>query len=216
MRWGRGPTYVAMESTGVYWIPLYQMLEENNIKVFLVNARHVKNVPGKKTDVADCQWLQQLHSFGLLRSSFRPSKEICILRSFVRQRETLVKSATSHIQRMQKALCQMNIQLHKVISDISGDTGIRIIEAIIAGERNPRNLALMRDGRIRSSVDIIEKSLEGDYREEHIFVLKQENELYSIYQKKILECDSEIEMYLKKIEIINVGPLPTSSHLAVD
>jgi len=135
---------VAMESTGVYWIPLFQILEDRGIRVSLVNARHVKNVPGKKTDVKDCQWLQQLHSFGLLSASFRPEQEICELRSYVRQRQVLTEGSSSHIQRMQKALTQMNIQLHKVISDISGATGLHIIEAIISGQRDPHQLALLK------------------------------------------------------------------------
>lgn len=191
---------VAMESTGVYWIPLFQILENNGFEVILVNARHVKNVPGRKTDVQDCQWLQQLHSYGLLRGSFRPADEICVLRSYMRQRENLIRSASGHIQRMQKALVQMNLQLHKVISDVTGTTGIKIIEAIIKGERNPHLLASLKDYRIKNSEETIAKTLEGDYREEHLFSLKQEFDLYRIYQEKIIECDNQIVQYYKKID----------------
>lgn len=185
---------IAMESTGVYWIPVFQILERNGFEVILVNARHVKNVPGRKTDVQDCQWLQQLHSYGLLRGSFRPNDEICVLRGYIRQRESLMRNAASHIQRMQKAMVQMNLQLHKVISDITGNTGIKIIEAILNGERDPNKLASLRGSRNKNSEDTIAKALHGDYREEHIFALKQEYELYSIYQAKILECDAEVVM----------------------
>lgn len=191
---------VAMESTGVYWIPLFQILECSGFDVFLVNARHVKNVPGRKTDVLDCQWLQQLHSYGLLQSSFRPDDSICVLRSYVRQRSTLIKCTSSHIQRMQKALDQMNIHLHRVISDLTGVTGMRIIEAIIHGERNPVKLARLRDGRIKAGLEDIIKSLEGDWRAEHLFVLQQEYELYQAYRKKIDDCESEITRYLSEIE----------------
>lgn len=191
---------IAMESTGVYWIPVFQILERNGFEVILVNARHVKNVPGRKTDVQDCQWLQQLHSYGLLRGSFRPNDEICILRGYIRQRENLMRSAARHIQRMQKAMIQMNVQLHKVISDVTGDTGIRIIEAIVKGERDPNKLASLRGARIKNSSDTIAKALNGDYREEHIFTLKQEYDLYNIYQEKIQDCDKEIEKFLQKID----------------
>jgi len=191
---------VAMESTGVYWIPLFQILEHNGFEVILVNARHVKNVPGRKTDVQDCQWLQQLHGYGLLRGSFRPADEICVLRSYMRQRENLIRSASGHIQRMQKALVQMNLQLHKVISDVTGTTGIKIIEAIIKGERNPHLLASLKDYRIKNSEETIAKALDGDYREEHLFSLKQEFDLYRIYQEKIIECDNQIVQYYKKID----------------
>jgi transposase len=191
---------VAMESTGVYWIPLFQVLESHGFEVILVNARHVKNVPGRKTDVQDCQWLQQLHSYGLLRGSFRPADEICVLRSYIRQRENLTRSTSSHIQRMQKALTQMNLQLHKVISDITGVTGIKIIEAILDGERDPQVLASLRGSRIKSSEEEIAKALEGEYREEHLFSLKQEFALYKIYQEKITECDNQIVQYYQKID----------------
>ena len=206
---------VAMESTGVYWIPLYQILEARGFEVVLVNARHVKHVPGRKTDVLDCQWLQQLHSYGLLRGSFRPEDRICVLRSYIRQRDNLVKSAQSHINRMQKALEQMNIQLHKVITHLTGLTGMRIIEAILDGERDPITLAQLRDHRIKSSEETIAKSLEGDWRQEHLFSLRQEYELYQIFRDKIAECDQQIEACLRSFESRldpDQTPLPTYKH----
>ncbi len=193
-------TTVAMESTGVYWTPLFQVLESYGFEVKLANARHVKNVPGRKSDVQDCQWLQQLHSYGLIQGSFRPDDQMCILRSYVRQRKNLTESATTHINRMQKALVQMNIQLHKVISHITGVTGMQIIKAIIEGERNPNKLAELRDVRIKSDKSAIAKALTGDYREEHLFALQQEFELYNVYQEKIAECDKNIENHYKTFE----------------
>jgi len=187
---------VAMESTGVYWVPLFQVLESYGFQVYLVNARHVKNVPGRKTDVEDCQWLQQLHTFGLLAASFRPEDEICVLRSYWRHRENLVRYASGHVQHMQKALEQMNVQLHKVISDITGVTGMRIIQAILDGERDRQTLAALKDHRIRSSADRIAKALEGDYRSEHLFTLRQALETYTFYQRQIAACDQQIEAYL--------------------
>src|SRR3990167_6393198 len=172
---------VAMESTGVYWIPLYEILDARGFKVVLVNARDVKNFPGRKNDVKDCQWLQQLHSCGLLHASFRPEDHICTLRGFMRQRDNLVKGAGIHVQRMQKALTQMNVQLHKVISDVTGQTGVKIIEAILAGERNPTVLAKLRGTRIKNDEATIAKALVGNYREEHLFSLEQEFDLYKIY-----------------------------------
>jgi len=196
---------VAMESTGVYWIPLYELLESQGFEVKLVDARHVKNVSGRKTDVMDCQWLQQLHTFGLLSGAFRPNEEVCALRAYLRQRSMLIEQAASHIQHMQKALSQMNIQLHNVISDITGDTGMTIIRAMVGGERNPKRLANYRDRRCKNSVETIEKSLVGHYREEHLFALTQALELYDVYQSKIKSCDGEIEKRLaafKKSETI--------------
>lgn len=185
---------VVMESTGVYWIPVYQVLEAAGFEVYLVNAKHVKNVPGrKKTDVEDCRWIQKLHSCGLIQGSFRPDDQTCTLRSYVRQRARLTECAASHILRMQKALAEMNLQLRNVISDIMGVTGIAIIKAILAGERDPIKLAQLRDPRIKKGEDVIAKSLNGDYRKEHLFVLKQEFELYEFYQSKIAELDKEIE-----------------------
>lgn len=191
-----GVTTVAMESTGVYWIPLYELLESRGFDVKLVDARHVKNVSGRKTDVLDCQWLQQLHTYGLLSGAFRPNEQVCALRSYGRQRSMLIEQASSHIQHMQKALSQMNVQLHNVISDITGETGMRIIRAIINGERDTKLLATYRDPRCKNPLEIIEKSLTGCYREEHVFSLKQALELYETYQSKIASCDEEIEKKL--------------------
>jgi transposase len=191
---------VAMESTGVYWISLFQILETQGFDVKLVNARHVKNVPGRKTDVQDCQWLQQLHTYGLLSGSFRPEDSICVLRSYWRHRDNLIRYAAAHIQHMQKALTEMNLQLHKVISDITGVTGMRIIQAILDGERDPVKLAQMRDPRIKSSEEKIAKALEGDYRQEHLFALKQSLELYSHYHQQVQACDQQIETYLSDLD----------------
>ena len=191
---------VAMESTGVYWIAAFQVLETRGFEVKLVNARHVKNVPGRKTDVMDCQWIQRLHSFGLLSGSFRPEDQICVLRSYWRHRDSLVSYAAVHVQHMQKALIQMNVQLHKVIADITGLTGMRIIRAILAGQRDPLKLAQMKDPRIKSSVKRIAKALEGDYRPEHLFALQQAVELYDIYRQKITACDRQIEECLAQFE----------------
>ena len=191
---------VAMESTGVYWVPLFQILETQGFDVKLVNARHVKNVPGRKTDVEDCQWLQQLHTYGLLSGSFRPDDSICVLRSYWRHRDNLIRYAAAHVQHMQKALTEMNIQLHKVISDITGVTGMRIIRAILDGERNLVKLAQMKDPRIKNSEETIAKALEGDYRPEHLFALKQAVELYFFYHQQIDACNQEIEDYLKQLE----------------
>lgn len=188
---------IAMESTGVYWIPVFQILEQRGFEVYLVNAKYVKNVPGRKSDVQDSQWLQKLHSCGLLHASFRPEDNICILRSYIRQRERLIKSSTMHVLRMQKVLIEMNLQLRNVITDITGTTGMAIIRAIIDGERDPVKLAKLRDYRIKSSEETIVKSLQGDYRKEHLFVLKQEFELYMGYLKKIEEIDIQIEEHYK-------------------
>lgn len=189
---------VAMESTGVYWIPLFQILETRGFEVHLVNAHHVKTVPGRKSDVLDCQWLQQLHSYGLLAGSFRPTDQVCQLRSYIRHRDTLVTSASTHVLRMQKALTEMNVQLHRVISDITGRTGMRILGAIAAGERNPEVLAAMRDTRVKASQSEIAAALTGDYRTEQVFILQQELHLYDTYQRQIQACDVEIERLLNE------------------
>lgn len=189
---------VAMESTGVYWIPIFQILEEKGFKVFLVNARHVKNVPGRKSDVSDCQWLQRLHSFGLLSASFQPDAMTRELRTYLRQRDGLVRYTTAHIQHMQKSLTQMNIQLHNVISDITGKSGMAIIRAIIRGERNPDELVKLCDHGLKNPISVIRKSLEGNYLDEHIFTLTQAVELYDFYQKQILECENKITGLLAK------------------
>lgn len=187
---------VAMESTGVYWIPVFQVLESRGFDVKLVNAHYVKTVPGRKTDVLDCQWLQKLHSYGLLSGSFRPDNQICVLRSYIRQRDNLIKSACVHVQRMQKALTEMNLQLHRVISDITGTTGLSIIKAIVAGERNPLSLAALKDGRIKANSEEIAAALIGDYRSELVFILQQELQLYEFYQAQILAVDTQIEQCL--------------------
>lgn len=192
-----GVTSVAMESTGVYWIPLFELLECHGFEVKLVDARHVKNVSGRKSDVLDCQWIQQLHTYGLLAGAFRPPDEICVLRSYLRQREMLTQSASMHIQHMQKALQQMNLLLHNVVSDITGVTGMKIIKAILAGERDPRVLARNRDERCHNTTATIAKSLVGNYREEHLFALRQAVDLYETYQDKIADCDRAI---IKQVE----------------
>lgn len=191
---------VVMESTGVYWIPVFQILEEYGFEVKLVNACHVKNVPGRKTDVQDCQWLQQLHTFGLLSGAFRPDKEICILRSYWRHRAELVESCAKQIHLMQKALTQMNLHLHKTISDITGVTGMAIIRAIVKGERDPKRLAKMRHPTVKSSEQTIADALTGNYRQEHVFVLKQALELYDTYRLKIAECEQQIELSMATFE----------------
>lgn len=208
---------VAMEATGVYWIPLFQILETRGFEVCLVNARHVKNVPGRKSDVLDCQWLQYLHAVGLLRASFRPADEICVLRSLLRHRDSLIEMASCHVQHMQKALDQMNLHLHHVISDITGVTGLAILDAILAGERNPEVLAQLRDHRIKASPATIVKALIGDYRAEHLFTLRQSLEAYRHYRRLITDCDAEIQRQLQSFDSKidpSQHPIPpsTSSH----
>jgi len=188
-----------MESTGVYWIPVFEILESDGFEVILVNARDVKQVPGRKTDYNDAQWLQKLHQFGLLRGSFRPAEHIASLRAYMRHRERLIEYAAAHIQHMQKALMQMNLQLHHVVSDITGVTGMKIIRAIIRGERDAALLAAHRDIRCKESETTITAALTGNYRDEHIFGLKQAVELYDYYQKLIDECDEEIEKSMAKL-----------------
>ena len=194
---------IAMESTGVYWISLYEILVERGFSVKLVDARHVKNVSGRKTDVLDCQWLQQLHTYGLLQSAFIPELFICKLRAYVRQREMLIGYGSDHIQHMQKALIQMNVKLQNVVTDITGTTGMTIIKAIISGERDPLTLAQYRDARCKNSVEVIAKSLVGNYREEHIFTLSQSLELYEFYREQIKKCDIEIERLLEEFKSQN-------------
>jgi transposase len=187
---------VAMESTGVYWIALYEILDARGIKVLLANARDVKHVPGRKTDVNDAQWLQQLHTYGLLRGSFHPPAEIAVLRAYLRQRERLLDYAAAHVQHMQKALTQMNLKLQHVVADIAGQTGMRIIRAILAGTRDPNVLAGYRDSRCKRSPEEIAKALEGHYRAEHLFALEQALALYDAYQERIAACDRQIEAAL--------------------
>jgi transposase len=206
-----GVETVVMESTSVYWIPVFELLEARGFVVFLVNARDAKHVPGRKTDVSDAQWLQRLHSHGLLRASFRPKGEIVELRAYLRQRERLLEYAASHIQHMQKALTEMNLQLHHVVADITGATGLRIIRAILAGERDPAALARLRDTRCHASVETITKALTGHYRAEHLFALEQALALYDAYQEKASACDARIEVVLKQLSFRRgrkVGPLP--------
>lgn len=205
-----GVTTVAMESTGVYWIPLFELLERRGFEVKLVDARHVKNVSGRKSDVLDCQWIQQLHTYGLLAGAFRPADEICVLRSYLRQREMLTQAASMHIQHMQKALQQMNLLLHNVVSDITGVTGMKIIKAILAGERDARVLARNRDGRCKHSSSTIAKSLVGNYREEHLFALQQAVDLYETYQAKIADCDEAIIKQLEKQPTISDDEPPAA------
>jgi len=183
---------VAMESTGVYWIPLYELLESKGFTVYLVNARHVKNVSGRKSDVLDCQWLQQLMSYGLLSGAFRPAEEICALRAVVRTREMLVEYQASHIQHMQKALTEMNLQLANVISDVAGVSGQAIIRAILTGERDPHKLADLCDRRIRASKEDIVKSLEGNWRDEHVFSLRTAVNLFDAYHEQMKACDMQL------------------------
>lgn len=191
---------VAMEATGVYWIPLYDILEAAGFQVCLVNARHLKNVSGRKTDVLDCQWIQQLHTYGLLSPSFRPPEQIVALRSLVRHREMLVQYRSAHIQHMQKALTQMNLRLTSVLSDITGVTGMKIIRAILAGERNPQILAEFREPGCKKSEAEIAKSLEGHYKRELLFTLKQAVELYDFYDRQLRECDAELEKMYQEFE----------------
>jgi transposase len=205
-------TTVAMEATGVYWIPLYDILEARGFEVLLVNARHVKNVPGRKSDVSDCEWLRDLHSVGLLRGSFRPTDAIVALRAYLRHRETLVQSAGTHVQRMQKALIQMNLQLPLVVSDITGVTGLRILRDIVAGQRDPQILAQHRNYRCHASVAEIRGALTGNYRSEHLFVLQQNLELFDIYQQQIAACDAAIEAHLHTLTAqatVPTTPLPS-------
>jgi transposase len=187
---------VALQSTGVYWIPLYDILEERGFEVYLVNARHTKNLPGRKSDVQESQWLLKLHTYGLLNNSFQPTSEIRVLRTYWRQRAEQARGIGTCIQRMQKALTQMNLQLANVISDLSGVTGQRIVRAILAGVRDPRKLAELSDARIRASKDEIAKSLEGNWRQELLFVLQQEIEMYDVYQRRIAECDQQLQKHL--------------------
>lgn len=206
---GLGITTVAMESTGVYWIPVFEILEARGLEVLLVNARDVKNVPGRKTDVNDAQWLQQLHEYGLLRGSFRPRDGIVALRAYIRHRERMVESAATHVQHMQKAMMQMNVQLHHVVSDITGVTGMKIVRAIVEGVRDPAKLAEHRDIRCKASEETIRDALTGNYRPEHVFALKQAVELWDFFQRKIGECDVEIERTLTALN--ETRPAPTKA-----
>jgi len=206
-----GVRTVAMESTGVYWIPLFQVLEERGFEVYLVNARHYRNVPGRKTDVCDSAWLQYLHAVGLLQGSFRPAQEVCAFRTLMRHRSGLVQAASEHIQHMQKSLDQMNVQIHRVLSDLTGVSGLAMIDAILGGERDGHRLAELRDGRVKASQERIVAALEGDYRPEHLFTLQQSLESYRHYQKLIRACDQQLREAMEKFEDRGEGQEPPAA-----
>lgn len=195
-----GVDTVAMESTGVYWIPLFELLEARGFTVFLVNARHVKNVSGRKSDVLDCQWLQQLMSYGLLAGAFRPAESVCVLRALWRQRAMLLRGQARQVQQMQKALTQMNIQLANVISDVVGVTGLLILRAILAGERDGMALAALRNGRIQASADDIARSLQGNWRAEHLFALRQAVDMFDFINGQLAQCDREVDQQLRAMQ----------------
>jgi len=195
-----GITTAAMESTGVYWIPVYDVLEQHGIQPCLTNPRNMKNVPGKRTDFHECQWIQYLHSMGLLHAAFRPDADVCAVRALMRHRNDLVAMASQHVQHMQKALTQMNVQFHHAISDITGLTGLAVLDAIVAGERDPAVLAKLRDPRIKADEETIRKSLEGTWRAEHILALKQRLSLYRSHGELISQCDKEIEKLVTSFE----------------
>jgi len=210
---------IAMESTGIYWIPAFEILESYGFEIFLVNAREAKNVPGRKTDFSDAQWLQKLHQFGLLRASFHPTSDIAELQAYLRQREKLLDYKAAHIQHMQKALMQMNIQLHHVVTTITGKTGMSIIQAIVAGNRDPQDLVKFRDARCKNSAATIRAALTGNYKPEHLFALRQSLELFDIYNEKAAECDQEIQTVLDRIQqniMPPEQPLPKAKHNTVN
>lgn len=210
-----GITTVAMESTGVYWIPVYEVLESHGLQVILANARDARAVPGRKTDVNDAQWIQRLHACGLLRASFHPDREIAALRSYLRLRERHLDYAAAHIQHMQKALTHMNIQLHHVVADITGATGMNIIRAIVDGERSPVVLATMRDVRCKSDIATIQNSLVGNYQPEHVFALTQALAMYDAYQAQLELCDQQIAHTLLRLaqqKAPPCAPLPKPRH----
>jgi transposase len=195
-----GVDTVAMESTGVYWIPVFELLQSRGFTVLLVNARHVKNVCGRKSDVLDCQWLQQLMTYGLLSGAFRPAEQICVLRALWRQRGTLLKSQAREVQHLQKALTQMNVQLANVIADLVGETGQKILRAIVAGERDGQVLGSMKNVRVHASVNEIAMSLQGNWRAEHLFALKQALAAFDFWGTQLAECDREIEQQLQRLQ----------------
>jgi transposase len=210
-----GVRTVAMESTGVYWVPVYEVLEGHGIEVIVANAREARAVPGRKSDVCDAQWLQRLHACGLLRASFRPDREIAALRTYLRLRERHLEYAAAHIQHMQKAMTFMNLQLHHVVQDITGATGMKIIRAIVAGERDLDTLAAMRDVRCKSSPETVRAALVGNYQPEHLFALAQALALYDFYQGRVAECDVAIERSLASLNAdkpLPVDPLPAPRH----
>jgi transposase len=194
-----GIVTVALQSTGVYWLGLYDILEEHRIRVFVVNAQETKNLPGRKTDIQECQWLMKLHVYGLLKNSFRPEEEICVMRTYWRQRQQHIADAARCIQRMQKTLTQMNLQLANVISDLSGWTGQVILRAILDGERDPNKLAELRDPRVKATAEVIAKSLEGNWKPELLFVLQQEFEIHASFQSKIQECDQALHQHYQSM-----------------
>ena len=195
----RGVRSVAMQSTGVYWIPVLEILQGRGLEVYLVNARHTKNLPGRKSDIAECQWLLKLHTFGLLNNSFQPSDQIRMARTLWRHRGGLVAQTSSTIQRMQKVLTEMNIQLSNVLSDLSGASGMAIVQAILKGERDPKALAALADPQVKASPKVIAKSLQGNWREELLFVLKQEVEMYRMFQERIAACDEKLQQQLRSL-----------------
>ena len=197
---GCGVDTVVMEATGNYWVVLYDILEECRLNPVVVNPRYAKNMSGKKGDIPDCQWMQKLHTYGLFANSFRPTKEIRILRSYLRQRERLVVASSQEIQHMQKALTEMNVQLANVISDISGETGIAIIDAILAGERDPVALAKLKGPRIAASKAVLERALEGHWKQEELFVLEQARLSYTHFQEQIQQCQRCIEQQIEAIQ----------------
>ena len=206
-----GVTSVAMEATGVYWIPLFQLLERRGFAVLLVNARQIKNVSGRKSDVLDCQWIQRLHTYGLLGGSFRPADPYCVVRSYLRYRDELVTARSTQTQHRQKALQQMNLQLNQVLSDVNGLSGLAIIEAILQGQRNPLQLAALADRRVKSTQSQIAKALIGDYRAEHLFQRQTAFDLYHTYEAKIATCDEELARVLVKLPDrvdVKLKPLP--------
>jgi transposase len=201
-----GVTTVAMEATGVYWIPLFELLEAQGFEVILVDPRQSKHAPGRpKSDVLDCQWLQRLHSHGLLTGSFRPRDEIVVWRSYQRHRDMLVRYAGQHVQHMQKALEQMNVKLTEVVSDIVGLTGLKIIKDILHGEHDPQQLALHRHDRCQASVAEIAAALHGNWRPEHLFALRQALQLYEFYQQQVRACDEQIEACLRRFQDQSAG-----------
>jgi transposase len=210
----KGVRSVALQSTGVYWIPVFEVLQQRGLEVYLVNARHTKNLPGRKSDIEECQWLLKLHTFGLLNNSFQPTDEIRITRTLWRQRGGLAEQARSTIQRIQKVLTEMNVQLSNVLSDVSGVSGMAIIHGILKGERDARVLAALADAQVKASKEVIAKSLEGNWRQELLFVLAQEVELYGVYQDKIAECDRQLQTQLRtmapKVDLESnpLGPRP--------
>jgi transposase len=209
-------TTVAMESTGVYWIPVFEILEARGFEVLLVNAAHLRNVPGRrKSDVLDCKWIQRLHSVGLLRGSVRPTEQIVELRAYMRQRERIVQDAARYVQHMQKALVEMNVQVHHVLSDLAGVTGMRIVRAILAGERDGHKLAELRDPRCRQPKERIAAALQGNFKREHLFVLEQALTAYDVHQRMLEQCDSRIEALLTELSShseVPAEPCPPRRH----